>query len=139
MQGSSVTFSSDANGIPEPTFSWTKDGSVVAANERISLSADNKELSITNLNRTDNGEYRCVAINGVNTVNSNAATLTVQGKHITYWPLHTCTNNLSIKSFFGCWKTSANNVSFGIKTIPCVPQKSPGRLSNMPNASAQNF
>ena len=82
MQGSSVTFSIDATGVPEPKFSWTKDGSAVTVNDRISLSADNKELSITNVNRTDIGEYRCVATNTVNTVNSNGATLTVQGKHI---------------------------------------------------------
>ena len=84
MQGSSVTFSIDATGVPEPKFSWTKDGSAVTVNDRISLSADNKQLSIINLNRTDSGEYRCVSHNTVNTVNSNAATLTVQGKHITY-------------------------------------------------------
>ena len=84
MQGSSVTFSSDANGVPEPTFSWTKDGSALPVNDRIRLSADNKQLSITNVNRTDSGEYRCVAHNNVNSVNSNAATLTVQGKHITF-------------------------------------------------------
>ena len=77
MQGSSVTFSSDANGVPEPTFSWTKDGSAVTANDRIVLSADHKELSITNMNRTDSGEYRCVATNSVGTVNSSAATITV--------------------------------------------------------------
>ena len=80
MQGSSVTFSSDANGVPEPTFSWTKDGSAVAADNRISLSADNKVLSITNVNREESGEYRCVATNSVETVNSNAATLTVHCK-----------------------------------------------------------
>ena len=80
MQGSSVTFSSDANGVPEPTFSWTKDGSAVTANDRIPLSADNKELSITNVNGTESGEYRCVASNSVETVNSNAATLTVNCK-----------------------------------------------------------
>ena len=80
MQGSSVTFSSDANGVPEPTFSWTKDGSAVTANDRIRLSADNKELSITNVNRTESGEYRCVATNSVETVSSKAATLTVHCK-----------------------------------------------------------
>ena len=80
MQGSSVTFSSDANGVPEPTFSWTKDGSAVIADNRIRLSADNKELSLSNVNGTDSGEYRCVAANSVGTVNSNAATLTVYGK-----------------------------------------------------------
>ena len=77
MQGSSVTFSCDANGVPEPTFSWSKDGSAVTADNRISLSADNKQLSLTNVNRTDSGEYRCVATNSLGTVNSNVATLTV--------------------------------------------------------------
>ena len=80
MHGSSVTFSSDANGVPEPTFSWTKDGSAVTANNRISLSSENKHLTITTVNRTDSGEYRCVATNSVGTVNSNAATLTVHCK-----------------------------------------------------------
>ena len=79
-EGVNITFSSDANGIPEPTFTWTKDGSAVTANDRISLSADNKQLSLTNVNRTDSGEYRCVATNSVGTVNSNAATLTVHCK-----------------------------------------------------------
>ena len=80
VEGSSVTFSSDANGVPEPTYSWTKDGSAVTANDRISLSAGHKELSITNVNRTDSGEYRCMATNRVETVHSNAATLTVHCK-----------------------------------------------------------
>ena len=79
-EGVSITFSSDANGIPEPTFSWTKDGSAITANDRISLSGDNKELSIINVNRTDSGEYRCVAANSVGTVNSNAFTLTIHCK-----------------------------------------------------------
>ena len=82
MQGSSVTFSCDANGVPEPTFSWSKDGSAVTADNRISLSADNKQLSLTNVNRTDSGEYRCVAANSVGTVYSNASRLTLQGKDI---------------------------------------------------------
>ena len=80
MEGSCVTFSSYANGVPEPTFSWTKDGSAITADNRISLSADNKQLSLTDVNRTDSGEYRCVATNSVGTVHSNASTLTLQGK-----------------------------------------------------------
>ena len=81
VQGSSVTFSSNADGVPIPTFSWTKGGSAVTANNRISLSADDKQLSLTNVNyRTDSGEYRCVAANSVGTVNSNAAMLTVHCK-----------------------------------------------------------
>ena len=84
MQGSHATFSSDAIGVPEPTYSWTKNGSAVTANDRISLSAVNKQLSITNVNRTDSGEYRCVAANSVGAVFSNSATLAVQGKHIPF-------------------------------------------------------
>ena len=78
MQESSVTFSSDANGVPEPTFSGTKDESSVTPDNRISLLADNKQLSLKNVNETDSGEYKCVASNSVRTVNSNAATLTVE-------------------------------------------------------------
>ena len=80
MQGSSVAFSTDANSIPESTFSWTKDGSAITADNRISFSADNKQLSLTNVNKTDSGVYRCVAANNVGTVKSNAATLTVTCK-----------------------------------------------------------
>ena len=79
-EGGSITFSSDADGIPEPTFSWIKDESAVTADNRISLLADNKQLCITNVNRTDSGEYRCVATNSVRTVYSDAATLTVHCK-----------------------------------------------------------
>ena len=58
------------------------DGSAVntTANPRISLTADRKQLTITSVNRTDSGEYRCVASNIVETVNSTAASLTVQCK-----------------------------------------------------------
>ena len=85
MEGSSVTFSSDAIGVPIPTFSWTKDKSAVAANDRIRLSPDNRHLTITNVNGRDRGEYRCEARNIVNTVKSNAATLTIQRKNILYY------------------------------------------------------
>ena len=92
MQGSSVTFSRDANSIPEPTYSWTKDGSAITADNRISFSADNKQLSLTNVNKTDSGVYRCVAANNVGTVKSNAATLTVPCKktftHFLHKPNH---------------------------------------------------
>ena len=65
-----------------PTFSWTIDGSAVnaAANPRISLSSDNKELTITNVSRKDSGEYRCDATNSVGTTGSKVATLDVQCK-----------------------------------------------------------
>ena len=78
-EGSNVMFSCNAIGNPVPTFSWTIDGSAVntTAYPRIGLSADNKQLTITNVKRTDSGnQYRCVANNIIGTVTSNAATLT---------------------------------------------------------------
>ena len=81
-EGLNVAFTCDANGNPPPTFSWTIDGSAVntTANPRISITADRKQLTITSVNRTDSGEYRCVASNIVEAVNSTAASLTVQCK-----------------------------------------------------------
>ena len=83
-EGLNVVFTCDANGNPPPTFSWTIDGSAVntTANPRISLTANGKQLTITSVNRTDSGDYRCVASNIVETVNSTAASLTVQCKKI---------------------------------------------------------
>ena len=81
-EGSNAAFTCNANGSPPPTFSWTIDGSAVntTANPRISLTQDNKQLTITSVNRTDSEEYRCVASNIVETVNSAAALLTVHCK-----------------------------------------------------------
>ena len=79
-EGLNVTFSCNANGNPVPTFSWTINGSAVntIANPTISLSSDSKQLTITNVTRTDSGnQYRCVANNTIaGNVTSNAATLT---------------------------------------------------------------
>ena len=77
-----MALSCNASGNPTPKFSWTKNGSPINTtdNARISLSAGNKQLNITNVNRLDSGEYRCVANNSVGAVNSSAAFLTVQCK-----------------------------------------------------------
>ena len=83
LEGLNVAFSCNASGNPTPKFSWTKNGSPINTtdNARISLSAGNKQLNITNVNRVDSGEYRCVANNSVGAVNSSAAFLIVQCKN----------------------------------------------------------
>ena len=78
-----MTFSCNATGNPAPTISWTKDGSPVNNNSRISLSEDNKELTIRYVSRTDSGEYQCVADNSLGNDTSNAATLDVKCKYDT--------------------------------------------------------
>ena len=81
-EGDNVTLSCDTIGNPAPTISWTRNGSLVdtSDNPRISFSADKKQVIITNVNRTDSGEYRCVARNIIGNDTSNAATLNLQCK-----------------------------------------------------------
>ena len=77
-----MTLSCDASGNPiQKTFSWTVNGTAVTVGGRISLSQDDKQLTITNATRGDSGQYRCVATNSVGSVTSNAATLNVQCKN----------------------------------------------------------
>ena len=78
-----VTLSCNATGSPEPTMSWTRNGFPVntSNNSSISFSEDKKLLTITNVNRTDSGEYRCVANNSIGSDTSNVATLDVQCKY----------------------------------------------------------
>ena len=81
IEGDNVTLSCNVDGNPVPKISWTRDGSPVNRSGTISISDDKKQLTITNVNRTESGEYRCVAENVVGNATSNAATLNVQCKY----------------------------------------------------------
>ena len=85
-EGENVILSCNATGNPVPTISWNRNGSPIDTSgnsSRISFSADKKQLTITNVNRTDSGEYRCVANNSVGIGTSNPATLDVICKYST--------------------------------------------------------
>ena len=83
-EGTDVTLScNNVDGQPEPTITWTKNGSPLntSGNSRISLSGDKKQMTIRNVHRTDSGEYRCVATNSLGNVSSTASTLSVLCKN----------------------------------------------------------
>ena len=85
-EGENVTLFCNATGNPEPHISWTIDGLTVNINvhPRISLSSDNKQLTVRNVNRTDSlHQYRCLANNTVKTITSEAASLIVQCEYDT--------------------------------------------------------
>ena len=84
IEGDNVTFTCNATGNPAPTFRWTKNGSVLTTDSRISLLLDGKHLTITNVTREDSGQYVCEATNNVTTVPSDSATLNVQCKITSY-------------------------------------------------------
>ena len=92
-EGENVTLSCDASGNPfSTTFSWTVNGFAVTVGGRISLSHNNKQLTISNVTRRDSGQYRCVATNSVGSVTSNAATLNVQCKNT--FTSYLCSTNM---------------------------------------------
>ena len=82
-EGENVTLSCNVSGNPAPTLiSWTRNGTAVNSSGRFNFSADKKQLTITNVDRKDSGEYQCVARNSLGSASSNAATLNVQCKCI---------------------------------------------------------
>ena len=82
VEGTAMTLNCNSSGEPEPTISWTMNGSPLDTdgNSSISFTNDNKHLTIENVSRTDSGEYQCVATNSLGNVSSNASTLRVQCK-----------------------------------------------------------
>ena len=79
-----MTLSCNAIGNPEPSITWTKDGSAIISNSRISLLADKKQLTIKSVDRTDSGEYQCVASNSLGNDTSSAASVNVLCKYSIY-------------------------------------------------------
>ena len=81
MEGQDVVFSCVVEGNPSPNVSWTKDGQQlnITANSRLAASRtnNNHSLTITDVQRSDAGDYKCVANNSVNTSISSAAELKV--------------------------------------------------------------
>ena len=69
-EGDNVTLSCSASGIPSPMVSWFK-----ADGQRI----DASEFVLTNINRSESGEYRCEASNECGNA-SETATIDVQCK-----------------------------------------------------------
>ncbi|NWR54182.1 NCAM1 protein, partial [Bucorvus abyssinicus] len=61
----SVTLACDADGFPEPTVKWTKDGDPIeeADDEKYSFNYDGSELIIKKVDKSDEAEYVCIAGN----------------------------------------------------------------------------
>lgn len=82
VEGTAVTFYCNSSGEPQPTTSWTMNGSPLDTNSNsgIFFTDDKKHLTIVNLSRTDSGEYQCVTNNSLGNISSNASILRVQRK-----------------------------------------------------------
>ena len=87
-EGTTMNISCIVDGQPTPTISWTMNGSPLktSENSEIFLRNNTKQLTIMNLNRTDSGEYRCVAMNSRGNVSSDGIALSVQCKKTFFHP-----------------------------------------------------
>lgn len=105
MEGQTIVFSCMVAGYPTPAVTWTKNGVElnVTANLRLSVSSKdgNHTLKITDVQKSDAGQYRCVAKNSLQTSESSPSTLTVQ-----------CESNSSLSLKY--WSTECLIVSFAL-------------------------
>ena len=70
VPGSGVQFSVTATGTAPLSYQWQKDGKIIKG-------ASTSTLSITAVQKGDEGGYTCVVNNTAGTVISNAATVTL--------------------------------------------------------------
>ncbi|XP_077162346.1 neural cell adhesion molecule 1 isoform X3 [Paroedura picta] len=64
--GQAVTLVCEADGFPEPTISWTKDGESIERgedDEKYGFNYDGSELTIRRVEKNDEAEYICIAEN----------------------------------------------------------------------------
>lgn len=82
IEGQTVVLSCLVAGYPTPAVAWTKNDVELnlTANLRLSVSSKNGNhtLKITDVQKSDAGQYRCVANNSLQTSESFPSTLTVQ-------------------------------------------------------------
>ena len=84
VEGKDVVFSCMIDGNPSPRVTWTKNEEKLntTVNPRLTASSLNnkRSLTITDVQRSDSGQYRCVIINSVGNITSSPGDLNVQCK-----------------------------------------------------------
>ncbi|XP_052642562.1 neural cell adhesion molecule 1 isoform X7 [Harpia harpyja] len=126
----SVTLACDADGFPEPTMTWTKDGEPIEeANdeEKYSLNYDGSELIIKKVDKSDEAEYICIAENKAGEQDATIHLKVFAKPKITYVENKTAME-LEDQITLTCeasgdpipsitWKTSTRNISNEEKTL----------------------
>ncbi|KAK2510188.1 hypothetical protein MC885_004902, partial [Smutsia gigantea] len=102
--GQSVTLACDAEGFPEPTMSWTKDGEQIESeeDEKYIFSDDSSELTIRKVDKSDEAEYTAMEL-------EEQVTLTCEASGD---PIPSIT-----------WRTSSRNISSEEKASWTRPEK----------------
>ncbi|XP_064253805.1 neural cell adhesion molecule 1 isoform X7 [Passer domesticus] len=126
----SVTLACDADGFPEPTVTWTKDGEPVEEVEdedKYSFTSDGSELSIHRVDKSDEAEYICIAENKAGEADATIHLKVFAKPKITYVENKTAME-LEDQITLTCeasgdpipsitWRTSSRNISSEEKTL----------------------
>ncbi|MFP4016327.1 MAG: LamG-like jellyroll fold domain-containing protein, partial [Halanaerobiales bacterium] len=75
VEGSDVTFSVAVNAEPEPTYQWKHNGQIISRENASGEATDT--LTLTNVQRSDEGNYQVVVSNDIGSVESRIVTLEV--------------------------------------------------------------
>ncbi|NXR53591.1 NCAM1 protein, partial [Hippolais icterina] len=128
--GQSVTLACDADGFPEPTLTWTKDGEPVEEEEdedKYSFNNDGSELVIHRVDKSDEAEYICIAENKAGEADATIHLKVFAKPKITYVENKTAME-LEDQITLTCeasgdpipsitWRTSTRNISNEEKTL----------------------
>ncbi|XP_057346809.1 neural cell adhesion molecule 1 isoform X25 [Manis pentadactyla] len=127
--GQSVTLACDAEGFPEPTMSWTKDGEQIESEEaeKYVFSDDSSELTIRKVDKGDEAEYVCIAENKAGEQDASIHLKVFAKPKITYVENQTAME-LEEQVTLTCeasgdpipsitWRTSTRNISSEEKTL----------------------
>lgn len=80
VQGSLVTLSCEARGVPPPTLTWLKDGHPLSLHRNRLLDGQETRLQLPDVTPSDAGLYSCVASNQAGS-STKTFNLTVLGNH----------------------------------------------------------
>ncbi|NXO01378.1 NCAM1 protein, partial [Rhinopomastus cyanomelas] len=126
----SVTLACDADGFPEPTMTWTKDGEPIEEagdEEKYSFNDDGSELVIKKVDKNDEAEYICIAENKAGEQDATIHLKVFAKPKITYVENKTAME-LEDQITLTCeasgdpipsitWRTSTRNISSEEKTL----------------------
>lgn len=79
VQGSLVTLTCEARGVPPPTLTWLKDGQPLSLHRNLLLDGEETRLQLPDVAPSDEGLYSCVASNQAGS-STKSFNLTVLGK-----------------------------------------------------------
>lgn len=81
IEGGSYALTCNVTGTVDYIY-WMKSGELLQANNRIAFGMGNKTVMFTQVDRSDTGEYKCMAMNAIENMTSASYSLLVNCKYV---------------------------------------------------------